>query len=149
MTKTNQLHEFVEVMHHQHVHLHTSMCSILRMLTERRGPPGHLADRMLLFAQQVEEHFRGEEEPGGFFQQALSRDPRFAHRVNQLRTGHQGLRSEVGRLIEMAHVEPRDAAWWDRLEKECHRFSSDLSRHEFEETALIQEMYSDDIGVED
>jgi iron-sulfur cluster repair protein YtfE (RIC family) len=119
------------------------------MLAERHAPPGQVIDRMDALARQLEEHFMGEEEAGGFFDQTVAREPRFADRTGQLHDAHQELLDRARNLAVVARAEPRDAEWWERLGQACHQFTSDLMRHEHEENALIQEVYTEDIAAED
>jgi iron-sulfur cluster repair protein YtfE (RIC family) len=95
----------------------------------------------------LKEHFQDEE--GGMFKHIPETAPQFASQCAGLCAEHDEFRRKINGLVAMAHAEPVDEAWWQRLRAEFRAFLRQLVHHEWQENDLLQQTYMDDLGTGD
>jgi len=112
-----------------------------------KGTPageGELEARLLLdiFRRQLLEHFAFEEE-NGVLEQAAASAPRFARRIDGLRSQHVELRARIEALVPRRE---NDGVGWARLHESFVAFRRTLLAHEQAENDLLQRAYLEDLG---
>lgn len=98
-------------------------------------------------AGQVAEHFR-HEEAGGYFVEVIQVAPRLAHRAETLQQQHARLSEQLGGLRRLAK-EAEQKGQWEELTTAMEQFCTTFQMHELAENQLLQQAYTDDIGVDD
>lgn len=92
------------------------------------------------------------EEAYGYFEGAVSVEPRLSHRAAELRSQHRTLYRFAADIAEQAETLRRHGAPLDgvcRLIHNFQMFDQDFQDHEAWENELIQAEFDDDIGVGD
>lgn len=107
-----------------------------------------IEDLVARLSGEVESHF-GHEERGGYFQEALARAPRYTAQAEALLNQHEALLEDVEKLRLLLRSGVESAAWWTRIESDFHKFATELLDHEHAENKLLQEAFTDDLGVGD
>lgn len=149
MSEGLSAHEIFERNRREHEELRESLATLHRVLTERKEPVMRVGEMFANLAQQIQTHFREEEEGEGLFDQSVARQPRLAGRADALRDDHLKLTEQVRKLSEHAHHDQDQPDWWQRLADEFQQFSKDLMHHEHQENELVQDAYIQDIGSKD
>lgn len=99
-------------------------------------------------SELCEAHFRREEE-GGYMKEAVQQSPLLATKASALEAEHEDLQEQIEKLRILIHSGVESAAWWVRVQSDFNNFAKQISRHESEENALLQEAFSQDIGTKD
>jgi cell division septum initiation protein DivIVA len=131
----------------------------MRQFLEQPRPPvaspqaptwaGDLADRLVLFHDKANKHFRAEERSGFLDKLALAR-PSASRQINQLQGEHDRILADLRSVLEASMVYARNK------EPECanlRRWTSSVldrfEQHEHDETELTQDLVCGDYGVGD
>lgn len=113
--------------------------------------PGSLASLLAQLRDQLALHF-SLEEAYGYFEDPVAVAPRLCRRAKSLRDQHQTLFMQICEMVEYAerwqYHEIRQQAL-ERIAIRFLTFEQQLREHESLENDLIQQAYSDDIGVGD
>ncbi len=92
------------------------------------------------------------EESYGYFDEALSFNPRLSHQADVLRHQHSGLYLEICQLVERAeqclYHEPGSTSL-RQLANEFGSFHGRFQQHERQENSLILEAFDEEIGAGD
>ena len=132
----------------EHRVLRELLVKVHQALTQHQQNIAEVSSLFNSLRNQIEEHFR-EEEEGGFFEQITDQAPRLEHRADEVRGEHAQLRDSISRLCFDVATGNGSEAWWQQLEEQFHAFSKELMRHEGHENELLQEAYQQDIGPSD
>jgi hypothetical protein len=97
---------------------------------------------------ELVEHFR-QEELGGYFHDVIKLAPRFKERADTLLQQHPTLQQRIDSVRLMAEQSSSSPSWWQSLDDELHKFYQVFDQHERDETALLQDAYTCDIGTDD
>ena len=131
----------------------------MRQFLEQPRPPvaspqaptwaGDLADRLVLFHDKANKHFRAEER-SGFLDQLANAKPSATRVVVQLQAEHDRILGDLRSILEASMVyarntEPERASLRRWTGVVLDRFE----QHEHDETELTQDLVCDDFGVGD
>ena len=117
-----------------------------------RTPIHRLVELLGSLRDQLAMHF-ALEEAYGYFDEALTVEPRLSERAGELREEHQILFLDMCDLVDLAeqqlYGEPAPTKRLLQLALRFDEFHFQLMEHESRETELIQHAFHDDIGVGD
>ncbi len=123
--------------------VHTRTCMLRREID-----PAQLLQLFVRLQTELLEHFH-HEETGGYFVKVIEAAPRLKDRVDVLFRQHPELLQRIDRLQVLARATPPGEKWWEVITLEFSGFYDEFDKHERGETMLLQEAYTDDIGVSD
>lgn len=130
----------------EHQQLRELLYSVQQAVAARRPDVG-VENLVGELARQVAEHFR-HEEADGYFVDVIQVAPRLAHQVESLHQQHAQLTEQLDGLRRLAKGVEEESQW-EELTAALDRFCSAFQSHELGENQLLQQAYTDDIGVDD
>jgi iron-sulfur cluster repair protein YtfE (RIC family) len=148
MTSNSSNEEALKRIQEEHHELRELLGKIHQALTQHRQDIAEVSSLLNTLKDQIEEHFR-EEEEGGFFEQITDQAPRLQHRAGEVRDQHADLSERISQLCVQASTGSGDESWWQEMERQFHDFSKELMHHEGRENELLQDAYAQDIGPTD
>jgi hypothetical protein len=151
MKSVSEAEPFLQMALDEHQELHHQVDEINHMF---RSPPAEItADklralqaRMLTLRNNVNKHFRQEEE-GGYLEEAICRAPSIAPKADLLQKQHAELLVLIDRVIAAPHVVDAPADVWYKLEREFVAFGKRLLAHERAENALLAKAFNVDLSA--
>jgi hypothetical protein len=100
-------------------------------------------------AQDLTEHFAGEESPEGLFAQARAAAPHLDRRIVALQEQHAPMANVVRQIVEDAGYAGMSTDAWRRVADAFDAFAEELLAHEREENAIASDAYLEDLGEGD
>jgi hypothetical protein len=132
----------------EHVELNKALALVNAALSapdRRKAVVVDLIDRLV---EDVEIHFRHEEE-GGYFRAVVARAPRLSEQADELQRQHAVLAEQGEKLRLLARSGMETESWWKLVEQQLADFRAQFADHERRENSLLQEAYDLDIGPAD
>ena len=139
--------ESVQQLFDEHQHLRDLLESVRASVAAPQSSAA-VSEMIGELAGQVTEHFR-QEEAGGYFTDVIQHAPRLASRVASLQKQHSLLADQLERLRQQAARTPPGGDAWQDLTGSFEQFCVTFNKHELAENQLLQQAYTDDIGVDD
>ena len=112
--------------------------------------PGRCATALRAALESLRDHLRAhfrQEEAGGFLEESIARMPRLSAAVRTVMADHPALLAELDDLIAIL-AKADSAAAWDQIAAAAERFAHHLLDHDRNETAVVQEGYNEDLGLD-
>jgi iron-sulfur cluster repair protein YtfE (RIC family) len=114
----------------------------------RPATPDEIWHELRALELELAEHFRHEEQEG-FFDSLLEAAPQLADRLAALRREHDGFRSQVCALRELAAVPALGPSLRAELSNRYAALVKSFEEHERAERRLVQEVSNQDMGLAD
>ena len=146
--KSHQPCEATGTLLHEHARLRAALSRVHWALTSRAARQDDFVALLQELADDVAAHFRHEER-GGYLVETIAMEPRLSARADQLLREHPLMTKKLADLRALAarSDQPRESR--QMLQDRFAEFQEFFERHEAAESALLQEVYCDDIGAED
>ena len=142
MNETYQ--EIASRLQEEHAHLKQWLENVRVALADTSGEVNAL--RVLdEFLEEVEEHFRREEEDEGFCDAVFVVAPRLADKASTLMRQHAAL---LGALLDLQKM-VREGDDQEIALKRFDTFAAKWLHHESEENKILQDAYNEDVGTAD
>lgn len=132
----------------EHAELMTLLAELQQTLHSRHVRVEDIAKLLGVLRTDLEAHF-AQEEVGGFFREAVERQPWLFERIEKLRLDHHWMREAAAALVDAAEHPQPALAWWPDVERRFQELAERLKRHERLEIDLLQEAWTDDMGTKD
>ena len=132
----------------EHAELMALLADLRRTLQKRSQRVEEIVVGLRGLQQELEDHFV-QEEIGGFFREAVERQPWLHERVQKLREDHEAMRGEIAGLVSCSEESRPALLWWSEVEHRFDELTRHLHHHERLEVALLQEAWTDDMGTKD
>jgi len=132
----------------QHIQIEALVDALTSRFDAGKAATRNLVSLLNSLAAHLETHFELEEE-NDYFGYILTREPRLAERVDNLRKEHEVLRAGVDELVDLARYAFAKNSETTELVARFEKFREQLLKHEKAEVDLIQEAYTCDIGSGD
>lgn len=120
-----------------------AMCSNARIRT-KRSDAQWLHDELAKFSEALLSHLEWEE-ACGVLDGAVKHAPHLSRRASELLAQHDGLRTEMGRILE----ETLAGAAETEIRTRFHDLRQHLLGHDHAESSLLQKAYLEDLGSGD
>ncbi len=131
----------------QHVQIKGLLESLHSRFESGRELNQHLVSLLNSLTSHLESHFELEED--GYYAELVQIAPRLSGQVDALIKEHSLFLDESRELAAMAQEAFVDSLEAPELAERFERFRRELLAHEREETSLLQEVYTRDIGEKD
>jgi iron-sulfur cluster repair protein YtfE (RIC family) len=141
-------HERFEQIRAEHTEIGELVTTLYRVLAERHEPAPRVVYLLESLLERVAAHLR-DEELCGLFGDLRRRLPQHLDTINALEQEHQELMRHLSKLHQAASTADVARSWWDELEAGFRAFSTQLSRHDYQENDLLQRAYEEDLGEQD
>ncbi len=148
MSDTNAHNDAYNELLRQHSKLRGLLDEIKLLLFERQCPFSEVASRLQDLREQVDVHFRTEED-SGCFGDLVNHAPRVSEKVVSLIAEHNDLSTEIHEIVERASSGIGQVSDWDEVSTMFGEFTAKLVNHETVENELMQEVFTEDIGSKD
>ncbi|MCA9236676.1 MAG: hemerythrin domain-containing protein [Planctomycetales bacterium] len=140
--------QYADAVHADHRQLAGLLSDIRAEFDAEERSKRRLEKIVTTLSELCEAHFRREEE-GGYMREAVQQAPQLSARARTLGEEHEELQEQIEKLRILIHSGVESSAWWIRVQSDFAAFAKQISRHESEENALLQEAFSQDIGTKD
>ncbi|NDC63639.1 MAG: hypothetical protein EBZ59_06555 [Planctomycetia bacterium] len=136
----------------EHRELFNLMVGLRSAFAAKEPPSRGRVDETLAMLARLGDHLRShfaQEERGGFLEDSVARMPRLAATVDSILRQHPALLAELDGLSERLRAAGPTATDWERARRDFEAFAADMSAHEQQENAALQEGYNEDLGLVD
>lgn len=140
--------QYADAVHADHRELAGLLSDIRTEFSADQRSKRRLEQLVTQLSELCEVHFRHEEE-GGYMREAVHQAPLLAPKAEALESEHEDLQEQIEKLRLLIRSGVESAAWWVRVQSDFNSFAKQISRHESEENALLQDAFSQDIGTKD